>query len=226
MTDKYAVIGNPIAHSKSPQIHAMFAQQTGQDISYEAMLAPLGLGEFWSVVNNFFKQGGKGMNVTVPFKVEAFQNADKQSPRAQHAQAANTLTLINGKLVTDNTDGVGLIRDIQINRKIPLADKRVLLLGAGGAAQGVLYPLLEQNPSLLHIANRTKQKAVVFITTPELAEVMGSTLVQAKAFSELHDQQYDIIVNATSAGLMDEMPDIPKTLFAPGALAYDMMYGR
>jgi len=226
MTDRYAVIGNPIAHSKSPQIHKMFAEQTGQDISYEAILAPLGLGEFWLTVNNFFNQGGKGINVTLPFKVEAFHNADEKGLRAQHALAANTLMLKNGKIFADNTDGVGLIRDIQINCGISLSDKRVLLIGAGGAAQGVLHPLLEQYPSLLHIANRTKEKAAVFITTLELAKIIGNIQVQAKAFPELDDQKYDIIINATSAGLTGSELSLSSTIFAPGALAYDMMYGR
>lgn len=226
MTDKYAVIGNPIAHSKSPEIHKMFAEQTGHNIRYEAMLAPLGLGEFWFAVNNFFERGGLGMNVTLPFKTEAFINAEHKTMRAQSAQAANTLTFKDRKIYADNTDGVGLIQDIHCNLNIALAGKRVLLMGAGGAAQGVLYPLLEKHLKLLHIANRTKEKASVFITSSELAEFIGHTEVQARALSELNDQQYDIVIDATSAGLKNEMPDIPKTLFAPGALAYDMMYGR
>ena len=224
MTDKYAVIGNPIAHSKSPQIHRMFAEQSAQDISYEAILAPLD--GFSLAVNNFFNQDGKGANVTLPFKVEAFFSADKKSQRAQNAVAANTLMLSNGEFFADNTDGVGLIRDIQSNLGISIADRRVLLIGAGGAAQGVLYPLLEQGPSLLHVANRTKEKAEVFITTPELAEIIGRIEVRARALSDLCGQQYDVVINATSASLKDEMPDVPKTIFAPGALAYDMMYGK
>ena len=227
MTDKYAVIGNPIAHSKSPQIHKMFAEQTGQAMDYVPILASEGMFEFQSEVNRFFfEQGGKGMNVTLPFKVEAFHLASKKELRARHAQAANTLVLKNGALLADNTDGVGLIRDIQNNIGIPIANKRVLLIGAGGAAQGVLYPLLEQNPSLLHVANRTKEKAEVFITTPELAEIIGRIEVRARAFSELYGQQYDIIINATSAGLTDSELPLPTTIFAPGALAYELMYGR
>jgi len=226
MTDKYAVIGNPIAHSKSPQIHKLFAQQTEQDISYEAIEALLGLGDFIFSVRHFFDQDGKGVNVTLPFKVEAFHNADYKSQRAQSALAANTLTFKNGEIFADNTDGVGLICDIQINYDISLANKRILLIGAGGAAQGVLYPLLEKNPSLLHIANRTKEKAAVFVTSSELAKIIGEIEIQAKAFSELNNHQYDIVINATSAGLTDEMPPLPPGIFAPGALAYDMMYGR
>ena len=224
MTDKYAVIGNPIAHSKSPQIHRMFAEQTGQNISYEKLEAPLN--GFAATVERLRENGYKGCNVTVPFKIEAFLGSRKRSPRALHAVAANTLMFRNGEVSADNTDGIGLIRDIQNNLGISITDKRVLLIGAGGAAQGVLYPLLEQNPSLLHVANRTKEKAEIFITTPELAEIIGRIEVRAKAFSELYGQQYDVIINATSAGLKDEMPAIPETIFAPGALAYDMMYGK
>ena len=159
MSDLYAVVGNPVAHSRSPVIHAEFARQTRQDLRYEALLAPLD--GFDQAVRAFRERGGKGLNITVPFKLEAFRLATQLSPRAQMAEAVNTLKFDGQTILGDNTDGVGLIRDIQQNLGCPIKGKRVLLMGAGGAAQGVLAPLLEEHPATLAIANRTPQKAAV-----------------------------------------------------------------
>jgi shikimate dehydrogenase len=157
MTDHYAVIGNPIAHSKSPQIHAQFAQQTGQRMDYQRLLAPLD--GFADTVHRFIDSGGRGANVTVPFKLEAYALAEQRSERAQAAGAVNTLLLEAGRITGDNTDGVGLVRDISLNAGVMIKGKRVLLIGAGGAAQGVILPLLEQHPQSLTISNRTLSKA-------------------------------------------------------------------
>lgn len=223
MTDKYAVIGNPIAHSKSPQIHTMFAQQTGQDISYEAILAPLE--GFKAKVYQLRDSGYMGCNVTVPFKLEAWRLATS-TVRALDAEAVNTLTFKNGEIFGDNTDGVGLVRDIKQNRGIDLTNKHILLVGAGGAAQGVLHPLLEASKKPLVISNRSLEKAISLKKTIEQHERFSRFSVKAVEFGDLSGEQFDVVINATSAGLKDEMPDIPKTIFAPGALAYDMMYGR
>ena len=217
MTDKYAVIGNPIAHSKSPQIHKMFAGQTGQDISYEAILAPLD--GFVATVERLRKEGYKGCNVTVPFKQSAYQLSNQKqylSYDVVHAHAANTLEFKSDGVHLHNTDGIGLIRDIQDNRGLPLRGKRVLLMGAGGAARGVLSPLRDAGANIT-VANRTVDKAII------LAERF---VVSSCSYEELAGKQFDVIINATSSGLSDEMPPLPLGIFAPGALAYDMMYGR
>jgi shikimate dehydrogenase len=219
MTDKYAVIGNPIAHSKSPLIHHMFAEQTGQDIGYEAILAPLD--GFAATIERLRSEGYKGCNVTVPFKVEAFHLAQHLSPRALNAEAVNTLKL-NKDIFGENTDGAGLTRDIEQNFGILLKGKRVLLVGAGGAAQGVLHPILDTAPKLLFISNRTPQKAIALKKSVEQHVVS----VNAVEFGELGDAQFDVVINATSAGLTDSEIPLPAGIFAPGALAYDMMYGR
>ena len=234
MTDKYAVIGNPIAHSKSPQIHAMFAEQTGQDISYEAILAPLD--GFAATIERLRKEGYKGCNVTVPFKQEAFKLATQLSTQANIAQAVNTLKLnFDGNIVFgDNTDGTGLDRDIRLNLGVPLNNARVLLMGAGGAASGVVLPLGQQGANIT-IANRTVDKARSLAASPLFIKAnpqydktrknyTGS--ITGCGYDELAHQQFDVVINATSSGLSDEMPEIPDTIFAPGALAYDMMYGR
>lgn len=234
MTDKYAVIGNPIAHSKSPQIHKMFAQQTGQDISYEPILAPLD--GFVATVERLRKEGYKGCNVTVPFKLEAFQLATELTKRAEAAQAVNTLKFDGNAIKGDNTDGAGLVRDITQNLAISLLRKHVLIIGAGGAAYGVAKPLMEANAQLT-IANRTKDKADLLAKilrdwlrgSKSSVPIENSLLIEPPEgchYEYLRGKQFDIVINATSAGLTDEMPDIPETIFALGALAYDMMYGR
>ena len=223
MTDRYAVIGNPVLHSKSPQIHKMFAEQTGQDISYEAILAPLD--GFAATIQRLRKEGYKGFNVTVPFKKEAW-HLGQLSTRAIDAYAVNTLKFEDGKIICDITDGIGLINDIENNIKIPLKDKRILLIGAGGAAYGVLHPLLEASQSSLVIYNRTLEKAVSMTKLIEQHENFRSFSGKAVEFGALGNAQFDVVINATSAGLTDSEIPLPPTIFVPGALAYDMMYGR
>ena len=219
MTDKYCVFGNPISHSKSPIIHAAFAHQTGQDIEYRAILAPTD--GFADAVDAFIAEGGKGANVTVPFKQEAFQLATRLTLRAEQAGAVNTLVFKDDEVVGDNTDGVGLLRDIMITLNYPIRGKRVLLLGAGGAARGVVGPLLGEHPASLTIANRTVVRA------RSLAEHFAATgPVTGCGYDELAGQSFDIVINATSASLAGELPPLPDGLLAPAGLAYDMMYGR
>ena len=215
MTDRYAVFGHPIAHSKSPQIHASFARQTGQDMSYEAILAPRD--GFAASVAAFIAAGGRGANVTVPFKEEAYRLASRLSPRAQHAGAVNTLVFDDG-ILGDNTDGAGLVADLTRNLRCALAGKRILLVGAGGAARGVIDPLLDQTPAELVIANRTVSRA------QELADRFGRG-VRACGFDAL-DMPFDLVINATAASLAGELPPLSPRIFTAGTLAYDMMYGR
>ena len=218
MTDQYAVFGNPIGHSKSPIIHSAFARQTGQDMSYKSILAPLD--GFDDAVEAFIAAGGRGANVTVPFKQEAFQLVTRLTPRAELAGAANTLIFQGDEIVGDNTDGVGLLRDITINLAYPVAGKRVLLLGAGGASRGVVGPLLEAGIASLTIANRTVPRAkLVAERFAPLGPVTGC------GYDELAGQSFDIVINATSASLSGSMPALPVGIFAPGSLAYKMMYG-
>jgi len=224
MTDRYAVIGNPIAHSKSPLIHAAFAAQTGQDIQYDRVLAPLD--GFAATVASLRENGFRGANVTVPFKLEAFNLANRLTERASDAGAVNTLLFSEQEIVGDNTDGVGLVRDILNNLGVAVAGKRVLLVGAGGAAEGVLHPMLEQQPALLVIANRTLDKALSMVKKVEEQGDFRFVSVNAYAFEDLQGQAFDIVINATSAGLSDSRLPLPEDIFAPGALAYDMMYGR
>ncbi len=220
MTDHYAVIGNPIAHSKSPLIHAEFARQTMQDMAYTAILAPLD--GFAAAVKKFQAEGGKGLNVTVPFKQEAWKLASRLTERARLAEAANTLKFEeDGTILGDNTDGAGLTRDIAENRGIPIAGKRVLLMGAGGAARGVLLPLLLQKPGELAIANRTPEKALVLER-----HFAAYGPLEGGDYARLAKRQFDIVINATSSSLSDQLPPLPEGVFAAGSLAYDMMYGK
>ncbi|AEJ02861.1 Shikimate dehydrogenase [Nitrosomonas sp. Is79A3] len=216
MLDSYAVIGNPISHSKSPLIHKTFAQQTNQAMQYAALLAPLD--GFQATVESFRQQGGKGMNVTVPFKLEAYRLATRLTERATIAQAVNTLKFEYDEILGDNTDGAGLVRDIENNLGIPIAEKRILLLGAGGAARGVILPLLQQKPSLLAIANRTRGTAEAL---QDQFSAYGNIVMHIFMPSNAH---FDIIINATSASLHDALPEIPAGVFAQATLAYDMMY--
>ncbi len=220
MTDRYAVIGNPIAHSKSPLIHTEFARQTGQDISYTSILATRE--GFVSAVGDFIGQGGKGMNVTVPFKEQAWKFlATDIVPRAASARAVNTLTFKGGKIIGDNTDGTGLLRDIEGNLGVPVAGRRVLLMGAGGAARGVLPTLLSRHPATLNIVNRNMDKA------RELKERFAATEnLSVSEYSDLCGSQFDLVINATSSSMQDELPPLPEGIFAAGALAYDLMYGK
>ena len=221
MTDRYAVFGHPIAHSKSPQIHAAFARQTGQDMTYEAILAPRD--GFAASVAAFIAVGGRGANVTVPFKEEAFKLARRLSPRAQRAGAVNTLSFEADGIRGDNTDGAGLVADLTRNLRCDLAGRRILLLGAGGAARGVIEPLLEQRPAALVIANRTVKRA------QELAELFGHAMndcgVIACSF-DAADTAFDLIINATAASLAGELPPLSPRIFTADSLAYDLMYGH
>jgi len=224
MTDFYAVIGNPIEHSKSPVIHHAFAQLTHQDIQYERVLAPLE--GFAQTVHGLISHGFKGANVTVPFKLEAFAMASRLTERAQDAGAVNTLIFDAEGIIGDNTDGVGLVRDITQNIGVSLAGKRVLLIGAGGASEGVLHLILAEHPALLIITNRTLDKALNMVKRVEARDEMVFVSINAYAFDDLEGQQFDIVINATSAGLSDSQLPLPSGIFAPNALAYDMMYGR
>jgi shikimate dehydrogenase len=216
MTDRYAVFGHPIAHSKSPQIHAAFARQTGQDMTYEAILAPKD--GFADSVAQFIATGGRGANVTVPFKEEAFKLANRLSPRAQRAGAVNTLSFDADGILGDNTDGAGLVADLTRNLHCALAGKRILLLGAGGAARGVIEPLLEQQPAELVIANRTVSRA------QEIAELFDRG-IRAIGF-DAADTPFDLVINATAASLAGELPPLSPAIFTADTLAYDIMYGR
>jgi len=216
VADRYGVIGHPVAHSKSPWIHAQFARATGQAIEYGTIDAPPD--GFAREVERFRAAGGRGLNVTLPFKGEAFALCAQATPRAGEAQAVNTLVLDRERIFGDNTDGVGLVRDLVGNLSFALARSRILLLGAGGAAQGVLGPLAQAEPSVLVVANRTPARAEALA-----ARVAGSS---ACGFGELEGREFDLVVNATSAGLAGELPPLPRSLFGPGALAYDMVYGR
>ncbi|OGU24509.1 MAG: shikimate dehydrogenase [Hydrogenophilales bacterium RIFOXYD1_FULL_62_11] len=216
MTDRYAVFGHPVAHSKSPLIHAAFARQTGQDVSYEAILAPLD--GFADSVAAFIAAGGRGANVTVPFKETAFKLAQRVSPRAERAGAVNTLSFNSDGILGDNTDGAGLVADLTRNLHCALGGKRILLLGAGGAARGVIEPLLDQQPSALVIANRTLSRA------EELAERFGRGV--STATFEAADMPFDVVINATASSLAGELPPLSPRLFGANTLAYDMMYGR
>lgn len=217
--DRYGVFGNPIAHSKSPMIHRLFAAQTGEQLSYEALLAPLD--DFAGFARHFFV-AGKGANVTVPFKEQAFQLADSLTARARRAGAVNTLKKRDdGSLLGDNTDGAGLVRDLTVNASFDLHGKRILLLGAGGAVRGVLEPLLAQQPAALVIANRTLAKA------EQLAcEFADLGPVVACGFDWI-DAPVDLIVNGTSASLAGELPPLSASLIRPHhTLCYDMMYAK
>lgn len=224
ITDRYAVIGNPIAHSKSPMIHEAFARNTQQSLEYTKVLAPLD--GFADTVQAMITSGFKGANVTVPFKLEAYQLANQLTERAHDAGAVNTLIFNETGITGDNTDGAGIVRDIQENLRIPITGKRVLLIGAGGAAEGVLHPILACSPSLLVITNRTLDKALTMVKKVEDQGEYRFVSVNAYAFDDLHGQEFDIVVNATSTGLTDTLLPLPSGVFARGALAYDMMYGR
>lgn len=224
MTDRYAVVGNPVEHSKSPLIHQAFALQTGQDIEYSKILAPI---DGFSQTIAFMREAGfKGANVTVPFKLEAFNLANQLTERAHDAGAANTLLFNPGGIYGDNTDGVGLVRDIQQNLGIGFHSKKVLLIGAGGAAEGVLHPILEQQPHLLVITNRTLDKALSMVKKVEEQGDFRFVSVNAYAFHDLPGHSFDIVINATSTGLSETELPLPPGIFAEDSLAYDMMYGR
>jgi len=216
--DTYAVVGNPVAHSKSPFIHTRFAQQTGRSVHYTTLLAPLD--GFEHTVTTFRKKGGKGMNITVPFKFEACALATRLTERARAARAVNTFRFEHeDAILGDNTDGIGLVRDIETNLNFFLTDKHILLMGAGGAASGVILPLLQQKPDLLAIANRTPDKA---ITLQQQFTSHGN--IAGGHYQDFIGQQFDLIINATSASLHNALPPVPASLFHNTTLAYDMLY--
>ena len=219
MSDLYCVFGNPIGHSRSPAIHAAFATATGQDLRYEARLAAVD--GFREAVSEFVAAGGKGANVTVPFKEEAFALATRLSERAARAGAVNTLAFSGEEIFGDNTDGAGLVRDITVNLGCALAGKRILLLGAGGASRGVIAPLLAGQPAALSIANRSADKALALAVA-----FANLAVVDAGSFAQMAGKSYDLVINATSASLSGERLPLPPGLFAAGSLAYDMMYGK
>jgi len=224
--DKYAVFGHPISHSKSPAIHQQFAKQFGLEISYEAI--DVAEGEFEKSVNNFIKAGGKGLNITVPYKLEAWQLADSRTERAELAGAVNTFKFEigkegNTKILGDNTDGIGLVTDIQNNLNFEIENKKVLVLGAGGAVRGVLAPLLDCQPQALVIANRTVSKALELV---KIFKKKSVGKIIASGFEDLADQQFDLVINGTAASLQGEVPPIPETIFTDNTLAYDMMYAN
>ena len=222
MADKYAVIGNPVTHSKSPLIHAEFARQAQQDMSY--VVIGSSDADFEATVQRFRAAGGRGMNVTLPFKHRAFALAQERTARAADALAVNTLSFREGGIFGDNTDGIGLVRDLTVNLGRPLTARRILLMGAGGASFGVCGPLLDETPSALVIANRTLGKATALCE--RFSGHPNAARLQTVAYPGLAGMAFDIVVNATSASLTGDMPALPGALFAPGALAYDMVYGR
>ncbi|BBP44777.1 shikimate dehydrogenase (NADP(+)) [Thiosulfatimonas sediminis] len=222
MTDKYAVVGYPIGHSKSPLIHRLFAEQTGQDMCYEAILIDNEETTFrWSMAD-LKQRGYKGINITVPFKLDAFEYADSKSSRAESAHAINTFVFNeDGSTTGDNTDGIGLVNDIEINGRRSFKDQRILILGAGGAVQGIMEPLLEKQPASVHIANRTAKRA----------EVLGQRFetdipVTGSGWDDIPvTEGYDIIINGTSASLDNKLPPVSEAVIKANSLVYDMMYG-
>lgn len=219
LMDQYAVMGNPVAHSKSPQIHALFAAQTRQDMIYRAILVERG--GLAGAVAEFSSAGGRGLNITVPFKEDAWALAHQRSVRAERAGAVNTLVLHDrGRHFGDNTDGTGLVRDLCNNHGATLSGARLLLVGAGGAARGVIEPLLQAGPELLVVANRTSGKALELARNfCDLGHVEGCGL------PDLEGQPFDIVINATAASLTGEVPALPGSVVTPRSWCYDMMYG-
>ncbi|CAI2323872.1 TPA: shikimate dehydrogenase [Vibrio parahaemolyticus] len=216
--DRYAVFGNPIGHSKSPFIHTLFARQTNQSLTYTAECAPVG--GFIEAAKAFFADGGKGCNVTLPFKEDAYQFASRLTERAQLAGAVNTLKkLDDGEIIGDNTDGAGLVQDL-LQHQVVLEGARILIIGAGGAARGVIKPLLDQKPTSLTITNRTFSKA------EELAELFSAYGPVTAKEMNIIAEEFDVIINSTSASLSGELPAISSSVFTANSTSYDMMYGK
>ena len=218
MLDSYAVIGNPISHSKSPLIHTHFAKQTGEDLTYSTLLAPVD--GFTNTVEMFQISGGKGLNITVPFKLDAYNLADNLNDLATRAKAVNTLIINDdGSLTGANTDGIGIIRDLRKNHHIDLAEKSILVLGAGGAVRGILQPLLKEKPATVMIANRTTEKAIALAKDfSDLGDISGG------GFDDIGTKRFDLIINGTAASLQGEVPPIPESCLAEQGSCYDMMY--
>lgn len=216
--DRYAVIGNPVAHSRSPEIHLLFAEQTDEDILYDRLLAEPG--DFAAIVSGFFEAGGRGLNVTVPFKGEAFEWAEQHSDLAAHAGAVNTLIAQDdGTFLGANTDGIGLLRDLKKSLRLSIQDTRILILGAGGAVRGILGPLLHEKPALLLIANRTPERAEALA---EHFQTHGQ--IRGCGLEAIEPGPYDLIVHATSAALQDQDLGLPGTLIGPQTRCYDLLY--
>ena len=229
--DAYAVIGNPIAHSKSPLIHEVFAKQTQQAIHYGRIFSELD--DFKKTTQEFFERGGKGLNVTIPFKLQAYELAQHKTPRAQSAQAANMLWVDNGQLWCDNSDGEGLTRDLRrlMNQRsgAALNGINVLILGAGGAAQGVIEPLMGAGVAGITVFNRTHEKAEALVKQFTGLATKAKVHLKALPLSELKNGSYDLIINATATGLSNESPiakDVLQAIIHPDTLAYDMVYGK
>lgn len=220
--DLYCVMGNPIAHSRSPWIHARFAALTGQHLRYERRLVPID--GFARALRDFAAEGGRGCNVTVPFKLEAAQLATHRSERVQLAGAANTLSLRDGAIHADNTDGLGLVADIEQGAGVPLAGRDVLLVGAGGAAAGVLGPLLRRQPRRIAVVNRTAARAQALVASHAALASLQKTELLALDMQAL-EADFDIIINATASSLEGAAAPVPASVLRPGSLAYDMMYG-
>jgi shikimate dehydrogenase len=221
MTDKdhYAVFGSPIKHSKSPRIHQLFAEQTGQLLNYVAQ--EVSAEQFKEAVTTFFAQGGKGLNCTLPLKELAWAYADRRTERAELSKAVNTLALQEGgSLLGDNTDGCGFITDLTVNHRVTLARSRVLILGAGGASRGIIAPILEQSPLRLVVANRTPEKACALAN-----EFSGLGGIEGCGFNGLKGRQFELIINATSASLTDELPPLADGLLVEDGYCYDLAYG-
>jgi shikimate dehydrogenase len=218
--DQYGVVGHPVSHSLSPFIHGLFARETGQAMSYR--LYDVGPEEFAGRVREFFAGGGRGLNVTVPHKVAAVESAHELTTRAAHAAAVNTLALqTDGRILGDNTDGVGLVRDLNENLGVVITQRRVLILGAGGATRGVLAPLLGLEPTVVVIANRTPERAAALAAA--FAD-LGTT--RGAGFEDVGEQPYDLIINATSASLSGEIPPLPASTIGPATVCYDLAYGK
>ena len=216
--DTYAVFGSPISHSKSPRIHTLFAEQTHQSLDYFAQ--EVNADNFVTAATDFFVKGGKGLNCTVPLKELAWQFADTKTERAESAKAVNTLIKqSDGSILGDNTDGIGLVNDLTHNHHIELKNKRILILGAGGAARGIISPLLDKRPDCLVIANRTVEKALT------LALEFNHSF-KSSSFEDLDSEQFDIILNATSASLTNELPPLPANLLARHGICYDLTYSN
>lgn len=217
MPDRYAVIGNPVSHSKSPQIHAAFARETGQDIVYVKLPAPVR--GFRKELDRFIAHGGCGLNVTVPFKQEAAAACDTVSERGKFAQAVNTLCFRDGRIHGENTDGAGLLHDIEKNLKVGIHGRRILIMGAGGAARGVMMPLIAKGARMIVVANRDVDKARVF---EERFGLFGN--VRARGYDDLAGVAFDLVINATSASLQGNIPPVPRSVFAQDCVVYDMVY--
>jgi len=218
VTDRYAVIGNPILHSKSPSIHRSFARAAGIDIEYTAIECPGG--GFFDAVRAFRELGGRGMNVTAPFKLDAFALADERSERAEVAGSVNTLRFEGETVLADNFDGIGLVTDLRENLGYTVAGRRILLLGAGGAARGLIQPLVDERPAQVVVANRSAAKA------REVAALAGgASHVDGGGYDEIDDGGFDLVINATSASVKGERPPLTSFAFRADGLAYDLAYG-